>query len=103
MTDTDLGAMIKASPVWRERDELLQSVPGVGPVLSRTLARRSARASAVENSNFLLELRAEMIALHLEIVARLQIEPEAVTGPEIPGEAKRCIRRKRRACHERSH
>lgn len=37
MTDTDLGAMIKASPVWRERDALLQSVPGVGPVLSRTL------------------------------------------------------------------
>ncbi len=37
ITDTDLGTMIKASPVWRERDELLQSVPGVGPVLSRTL------------------------------------------------------------------
>ena len=37
MTDTDLGDMIKASPLWRERDELLQSVPGVGPVLSRTL------------------------------------------------------------------
>lgn len=37
ITDADLGAMIKASPVWRERDELLQSVPGVGPVLSRTL------------------------------------------------------------------
>jgi len=37
MTDTDLGDMIKASPVWRERDALLQSVPGVGPVLSRTL------------------------------------------------------------------
>ena len=37
MTDRDLGATIKASPVWRERDELLQSVPGVGPVLSRTL------------------------------------------------------------------
>jgi transposase len=37
MTDPDLGDMIKASPVWRERDELLQSVPGVGPVLSRTL------------------------------------------------------------------
>lgn len=29
--------MIKASPVWREREELLRSVPGVGPVLSRTL------------------------------------------------------------------
>lgn len=37
ITDTDLGEMIKASPVWREKDELLQSVPGVGPVLSRTL------------------------------------------------------------------
>jgi len=37
MTDTDLGEMIKASPVWRERDDLLQSVPGVGPVLLRTL------------------------------------------------------------------
>ncbi len=37
LTDTDLGAMVKASPAWRERDELLRSVPGVGPVLSRTL------------------------------------------------------------------
>jgi transposase len=37
MTDTDLGDMVKTSPAWRERDELLQSVPGVGPVLSRTL------------------------------------------------------------------
>jgi transposase len=37
MADTDLGEMVKQSPVWRERDELLQSVPGVGPVLSRTL------------------------------------------------------------------
>jgi transposase len=53
MTDTDLGAMIKASPVWRERDALLQSVPGVGPVLSRTLladvpelGRRSRRELA---------------------------------------------------------
>jgi transposase len=37
MTDTDRGEMIKAGPVWREQDELLQSVSGVGPVLSRTL------------------------------------------------------------------
>lgn len=37
MTDTDLGEMVKQSPMWRERDELHQSVPGVGPVLSRTL------------------------------------------------------------------
>ena len=37
MTDTDLGDMVRNSPAWRERDELLQTVPGVGPVLSRTL------------------------------------------------------------------
>ncbi len=37
MADSDLGAMVRQSPAWRERDDLLQSVPGVGPVLSRTL------------------------------------------------------------------
>lgn len=37
MTDTDLGEMVRQSPAWRERDELLRTVPGVGPVLSRTL------------------------------------------------------------------
>ena len=33
----DLGTAIRASPVWREQDDLLQSTPGVGPVLSHTL------------------------------------------------------------------
>lgn len=37
MTDTELGALVRESPVWRERDDLLQSAPGVGPVLSRTI------------------------------------------------------------------
>jgi transposase len=35
--DTDLDTKIKESPVWSSKDELLQSVPGVGPVLVRTL------------------------------------------------------------------
>jgi transposase len=35
--DGDLDAAIQASPLWRARDDLLRSVPGVGPVLSRTL------------------------------------------------------------------
>jgi transposase len=35
--DDDLGAAVQASPAWRERDELLQSVPGVGPQVSRVL------------------------------------------------------------------
>jgi transposase len=33
----ELDEAIRKSPLWREKDELLQSVPGVGPVLSRTL------------------------------------------------------------------
>jgi transposase len=35
--DTDLGELIQQSPAWREKDDLLQSVPGVGRVLSFTL------------------------------------------------------------------
>jgi transposase len=35
--DDGLRKLIRATPVWREADDLLQSVPGVGPVLSATL------------------------------------------------------------------
>jgi transposase len=35
--DQQLAAAIEASPVWRVRDELLQSIKGVGPAVSRTL------------------------------------------------------------------
>lgn len=35
--DRDLAGMIKDSPVWREKDELLQSAPGIGPVTSASL------------------------------------------------------------------
>ena len=35
--DDDLDTMLHASPVWRERDELYRSVPGIGPVCARTL------------------------------------------------------------------
>jgi transposase len=36
-TDSDLGKRIKTNSVWHAKDALLQSVKGVGPVLSRTL------------------------------------------------------------------
>ncbi|MEO5800107.1 MAG: transposase [Gemmatimonadales bacterium] len=36
-SDDDMGQLIQASPLWRVKDDLLQSVPGVGDVLSRTL------------------------------------------------------------------
>ena len=35
--DDELERRIEESPLWRARDDLLQGVPGVGPVLSRTL------------------------------------------------------------------
>ena len=35
--DKDLDAAIQASPAWAAKDELLQSIPGIGPGLSRTL------------------------------------------------------------------
>jgi transposase len=35
--DDDLKRTLRGSSVWRERDDLLRSVPGVGPVLSATL------------------------------------------------------------------
>ena len=35
--DTALGAALRASPVWRTQDDLLRSVPGVGPVFAATL------------------------------------------------------------------
>jgi len=36
-TEDDLAQTIQRSPLWRAQDDLLQSVPGVGPILSRTL------------------------------------------------------------------
>jgi transposase len=35
--DNDISDMVRSSPVWRATDALLTSVPGVGPVTSRTL------------------------------------------------------------------
>jgi transposase len=37
VSDTELADMIRSSALWRERDDLLQSVPGVGRVVSLTL------------------------------------------------------------------
>jgi len=35
--DRGLRALLQASPVWREKDDILQSAPGVGPVTSLTV------------------------------------------------------------------
>lgn len=36
-TDDDMAGLVRESPVWRETDEILQSVPGVGPATARAL------------------------------------------------------------------
>jgi transposase len=35
--DTDIDDSVRGSPVWREKEDLLASVPGVGPTIARTL------------------------------------------------------------------
>ena len=35
--DQDLGDFIRSSPMWKDKEQLLRSTPGVGPVLSMTL------------------------------------------------------------------
>lgn len=35
--DQDLTTAVQASPIWQAHDELLRSVPGIGPVVTRTL------------------------------------------------------------------
>ena len=35
--DTDIDDVVRASPAWRDNEDLLSSVPGIGPVISRTL------------------------------------------------------------------
>ncbi len=35
--ESDIGKMIQSSPIWRCKDDILQSVPGIGPITSATL------------------------------------------------------------------
>jgi transposase len=35
--ETDIDDAVRGSPAWREKEDLLSSVPGIGPVISHTL------------------------------------------------------------------
>lgn len=37
ISNTELTGLIRESPIWREKDDLLQSVPGIGQITSQTL------------------------------------------------------------------
>jgi transposase len=44
--DEELRQRLQVSPLWREQDDLLRSVPGIGPILALTLRTRVARAGS---------------------------------------------------------
>jgi transposase len=44
--DGELDQTLRASPLWREHDHLLRSVPGVGPTVSLTVLAHRARPPA---------------------------------------------------------
>jgi transposase len=46
--DRRLEEAVKASPAWRAQDELLRSVPGIGPVVSRTLLASLPELGAID-------------------------------------------------------
>jgi transposase len=48
-TERDLEEAIEESPVWRENEELLRSVPGVGPVLAKTLLAELPELGELKN------------------------------------------------------
>src|SRR5829696_2347555 len=48
-TDRDLKEAIEESPAWRENEELLRGVPGVGPVLARTLLAELPELGELKN------------------------------------------------------
>lgn len=37
ISNTELTGLVRESPIWREKDDLLQSVPGIGQITSQTL------------------------------------------------------------------
>ena len=48
-TERDLEEAIEESPVWRENEELLRSVPGVGPILAKTLLAELPELGELKN------------------------------------------------------
>src|SRR5262249_59529353 len=48
-SDKELKRRIEESPAWKEKDDLLRSIPGIGPVSSRTLLAALPELGTVTN------------------------------------------------------
>ena len=46
--DADIDAAVRGSPLWRATEDLLTSVPGVGPVIARTLIAELPELGALD-------------------------------------------------------
>jgi transposase len=46
--DDDLRRRVRGSPIWREREDLLRSVPGIGPVVATTLLAELPELGALD-------------------------------------------------------
>jgi transposase len=46
--DNDIGALVRGSPAWREKEELMVTVPGVGNTLARTFLAELGRLNRRE-------------------------------------------------------
>lgn len=46
--DREIDESVRGSPVWREKEDLLASVPGVGPVIARTLIAELPELGALD-------------------------------------------------------
>lgn len=49
ISDKELQKCIEESPAWKEKDELLRSIPGIGPVSSRTLLGALPELGTISN------------------------------------------------------
>jgi transposase len=46
--DDDIGTLVRGSPVWREKEDLLVSCPGIGPTLARTMLAEVPELGALD-------------------------------------------------------
>lgn len=46
--DTDIDDGVRGSPAWREKEDLLRSVPGIGPTIARTLIAEMPELGALD-------------------------------------------------------
>ncbi len=46
--DDDIGTLVRGSPAWREKEDLLVSCPGIGPTLARTMLAEVPELGALD-------------------------------------------------------